>query len=229
MPCLRDRPGRGDRGDQGLGEARLSRTGVAAGDDRLLCPDRQREEAVPVLRPVEPQEFSVQRKNAPCRPLRAGEEVGDDKSGDGRLEAGGAADGQADGAAGHRRRVADLHAFPVGRQLTLSYERQRIMLTPNDVTTGLIGRYVDVYAFADGRLEIRWKGLSFLHRVRQGSTRYPRGGGGKQALERCSCSDQGVAGYAATGATGQDQQREGGLRQDRAQGAREEELCRQAP
>lgn len=47
----------------------------------------------------------------------------------------------------------------VGRQLTLSYERKRVMLRQTDVTSGLVGQYVDVYAFADGRLEIRWKGV----------------------------------------------------------------------
>ena len=53
----------------------------------------------------------------------------------------------------------------VGQQLTLSYERQRIMLEENEVTRGLAGQYVDTYAFADGRLEVRWKGLSLPYRV----------------------------------------------------------------
>jgi hypothetical protein len=53
----------------------------------------------------------------------------------------------------------------VGRQLTLSYDRKRVMLEQNDVTAGLVGRYVDVYAFADGRLEIRWKGPSLPYTV----------------------------------------------------------------
>ena len=30
----------------------------------------------------------------------------------------------------------------------------------NETTTGLAGQYVDTYAFANGRLEVRWKGLS---------------------------------------------------------------------
>lgn len=33
------------------------------------------------------------------------------------------------------------------------------MLTQTDVTRGLVGKYVDTYQFADGRLEVRWKGL----------------------------------------------------------------------
>lgn len=48
----------------------------------------------------------------------------------------------------------------VDRQLTLRYERKRIMLEQNDVTRDLIGKYVETYAFADGRLDFRWKGLS---------------------------------------------------------------------
>jgi len=34
------------------------------------------------------------------------------------------------------------------------------MLERSEVTTGLAGQYVDTYAFADGRLEVRWQGLS---------------------------------------------------------------------
>lgn len=48
----------------------------------------------------------------------------------------------------------------VGQQLTLSYRRQRVMLDRNDLTAGAVGQYVEVYDFADGRLEVRWKGLS---------------------------------------------------------------------
>ncbi|WP_367714736.1 ISNCY family transposase [Nitratireductor sp. GISD-1A_MAKvit] len=53
----------------------------------------------------------------------------------------------------------------VGQQLAFSFERKRIMLEENDVTCGLVGKYVDTYAFADGRLDIRWKGLSLPYRV----------------------------------------------------------------
>ena len=48
----------------------------------------------------------------------------------------------------------------VTRQLTLSYNRHRLILTRNDVTEALVGRYVDIYDFADGQLEVRWKGIS---------------------------------------------------------------------
>src|SRR3954447_7962585 len=48
----------------------------------------------------------------------------------------------------------------VGQQLALSYERKRIILVENETTAKLAGQHVDTYAFADGRLEVRWKGLS---------------------------------------------------------------------
>ncbi|WMW59041.1 ISNCY family transposase (plasmid) [Agrobacterium pusense] len=53
----------------------------------------------------------------------------------------------------------------VGAQLTFSYERKRIILEDNDVTRGLVGKYVETYAYADGRLDIRWKGHSLLYRT----------------------------------------------------------------
>jgi hypothetical protein len=53
----------------------------------------------------------------------------------------------------------------VGRQLTLSYERKLILLERTEATEGLAGQYVDTYAFADGRLEVRWKGLSLPYRA----------------------------------------------------------------
>ncbi len=53
----------------------------------------------------------------------------------------------------------------VGAQLTFSFERQRIMLEETAVTRGLVGRYVETYALADGRLDVRWKGHSLPYRV----------------------------------------------------------------
>src|SRR3954462_12738902 len=53
----------------------------------------------------------------------------------------------------------------VGQQLTLSFERKLIMLEQNEVTIGLAGQYVDTCVFADGRLEVRWKGLSLPYRA----------------------------------------------------------------
>ncbi len=46
----------------------------------------------------------------------------------------------------------------VGRQLTFSYEHKKIMLEVNEISRGLVGKYVDTYAFADGRLQVRSKG-----------------------------------------------------------------------
>lgn len=48
----------------------------------------------------------------------------------------------------------------VSAQLSLSYERKRIILAENDVTRGLPGKYVDTFAFPDGGFEVRWKGVA---------------------------------------------------------------------
>ncbi|PDT17679.1 ISNCY family transposase [Rhizobium sp. J15] len=53
----------------------------------------------------------------------------------------------------------------VGAQLTFSFERKRIMLEESDMTRGLAGRYVETYAYADGRLDVRWKGHSLPYKV----------------------------------------------------------------
>lgn len=53
----------------------------------------------------------------------------------------------------------------IGAQLTFSFERKRIMLEETEVTRGLVGRYVETYAYADGRLDVRWKGHSLTYRV----------------------------------------------------------------
>lgn len=51
----------------------------------------------------------------------------------------------------------------VGQQLTFSYERRRVMLEETEVTRGLVGKYVDTYAWRDGRFDVRWKGFSLLY------------------------------------------------------------------
>lgn len=48
----------------------------------------------------------------------------------------------------------------VGAQLAFSFERQRIILEENEITRGLVGKYVDSYSFPDGRLEFRWQGVA---------------------------------------------------------------------
>jgi hypothetical protein len=46
----------------------------------------------------------------------------------------------------------------VREQSTMSYARKQIILDRNDVSERLGGKYVDLYDFSDGRLEVRWKG-----------------------------------------------------------------------
>ncbi len=56
-------------------------------------------------------------------------------------------------------RLRDVFCFRdqryVGKQLSFSYERKRIMLDETEMTRGLVGKYVDTFVFPDGRLEIR--------------------------------------------------------------------------
>ena len=53
----------------------------------------------------------------------------------------------------------------VGQQLTFSYDRKRIMLEETAITRGLVGKYIDTYAFVDGRFEVRWKGVALPYSV----------------------------------------------------------------
>src|SRR5271163_3597926 len=53
----------------------------------------------------------------------------------------------------------------VSEQLTISYDRKQIILERNEVSEGLGGKYVDLYDFPGGRLELRWKGSSLPYRV----------------------------------------------------------------
>jgi transposase len=53
----------------------------------------------------------------------------------------------------------------VGKQLTFSYDRKRIMLEENALSRALIGKYVDTYVFADGGFEVRWKGQALPYRI----------------------------------------------------------------
>jgi len=46
----------------------------------------------------------------------------------------------------------------VGKQLTITFERQRIILAETDQSHDLPGQYVDTYTFPDGRFQVRWKG-----------------------------------------------------------------------
>lgn len=53
----------------------------------------------------------------------------------------------------------------VTQQLALSYDSKRIILDETPLTAGLIGKYLDTYEFPDGRLEVRWKGVTLPYRV----------------------------------------------------------------
>lgn len=53
----------------------------------------------------------------------------------------------------------------VSQQLALSYERKRIILDDTDISRGLVGKYVDIYDFADGRIDVRWNGVSLTFRT----------------------------------------------------------------
>ena len=48
----------------------------------------------------------------------------------------------------------------VSRQLVVHYNRMKFTLHPTRSPRGCRGRMVEIYDFPDGRLEIRWKGLS---------------------------------------------------------------------
>jgi transposase len=53
----------------------------------------------------------------------------------------------------------------VGDQLTLAYDRKQLILERNEVSEELGGKYVDLYHFADGRLEVRSNGRVLPYRV----------------------------------------------------------------
>ncbi|MCW1949785.1 MAG: ISNCY family transposase [Octadecabacter sp.] len=53
----------------------------------------------------------------------------------------------------------------LGKDLTLKYDRKRIKLEVNDLTRGLVGKYIDVYEMADGRIQVRAKGVALPHTI----------------------------------------------------------------
>ena len=53
----------------------------------------------------------------------------------------------------------------VGRQLQLSWHRKFLILERNALTETLPGKYLEVLDFGDGRVELRWNGLSVPFRV----------------------------------------------------------------
>ncbi|GAA2821676.1 hypothetical protein EDC40_10335 [Aminobacter aminovorans] len=53
----------------------------------------------------------------------------------------------------------------VGQQLSFSYERKQIMLEKNELSCELVGKYVDIYEFADAHVDVRWKACSLPYTV----------------------------------------------------------------
>jgi hypothetical protein len=53
----------------------------------------------------------------------------------------------------------------VTKDLTLKYDRKRNRLEVNDLTRGIVGKYVDTYEYADRRIQIRAKGVALPHTV----------------------------------------------------------------
>jgi len=49
--------------------------------------------------------------------------------------------------------------------MTLAYDRKQLILERSSVSEELSGQYVDLYDFADGRLEVRWKGQVLPYRL----------------------------------------------------------------
>jgi hypothetical protein len=53
----------------------------------------------------------------------------------------------------------------VSAQLVVCYERRRLILEDNDLSRAAVGHYVETFAFADGRIDLRWKGISLPYRI----------------------------------------------------------------
>ena len=53
----------------------------------------------------------------------------------------------------------------VSKDLAVHYDRNRLVLEDSEAARAAMGRYVETFAFADGRLDLRWKGISLAYRV----------------------------------------------------------------
>ncbi len=53
----------------------------------------------------------------------------------------------------------------VTKDLMLKYDRQRIKLEINDLTRGLVGKYIDVYEYGCGRIQVRANGIVLPHSI----------------------------------------------------------------
>jgi hypothetical protein len=53
----------------------------------------------------------------------------------------------------------------VGQQLQLSWQRKLLILERNSLTETLAGKYLELFDFSDGRIELRWNGVSLPYTV----------------------------------------------------------------
>ena len=53
----------------------------------------------------------------------------------------------------------------VTKDLMLKYDRKRIKLEINELTRGLVGKYVDVYEYGCGRIQVRANGVALPHSI----------------------------------------------------------------
>jgi hypothetical protein len=53
----------------------------------------------------------------------------------------------------------------VTKDLMLKYDRKRIKLEINELTRGLVGKYVDVYEYGCGRIQVRANGVVLPHSI----------------------------------------------------------------
>ena len=53
----------------------------------------------------------------------------------------------------------------VTKDLMLKYDRKRIKLEINDLTRGLVGKFVDIYEYGCGRIQVRAKGVVLPHSI----------------------------------------------------------------
>ncbi|MGJ8623464.1 MAG: hypothetical protein ACSHW1_11860 [Yoonia sp.] len=63
------------------------------------------------------------------------------------------------------KRDCNQHQRYVTKDLTLKYDRKRIKLKINDLTRGLIGKYIEVYKYGCGRIQVRANGVVLPHTV----------------------------------------------------------------
>ncbi|MEI4472125.1 ISNCY family transposase [Frigidibacter sp. MR17.24] len=53
----------------------------------------------------------------------------------------------------------------LAKTLTITYDRKKLLLEDNDLARAAAGTYVDLYEFADGRLQVRHKGMALPFRL----------------------------------------------------------------